>query len=64
VSIEGEKATVKDANGNFWQVLMDFLGLVQEVAAIDQNTTIGEGLTILQSIGNFFANLFKRKKKK
>jgi len=64
VSISGEQATVKDEAGNFWQVLVEFLGLAQEIAHVDQNTTIGEGLTILQSIGNFFANLFKRKKKK
>jgi len=64
VSVSGEQATVKDKEGNFWSVLMEFLGLVQEVTHVDQNTTIGEGLTIMQSIGNFFANLFKRKKKK
>jgi len=62
VNIEGEKAIVKDDDGNFWTVLLQFLGLVAEVAQVNQNTTVGEGLTILQHIGKFFANLFKRKK--
>lgn len=61
VNIEGEKAVVKDNDGNFWSVLMQFLGLVQEVAQVNQNTTIGEGLTILQHIGSWFKSLGKIK---
>jgi len=57
VSVSGEQATVKDANGNFWTVLMEFLGLVQEVAVIDQNTTIGEGIGLGKRIVNWFKSL-------
>jgi hypothetical protein len=61
VNIEGEQGIIKDSDGNFWSVLLGFLGLVQEVSQVNQNTTIGEGLTILQHIGNWFKSLGKIK---
>jgi len=57
VSVSGEQATVKDTNGNFWSVLMEFLGLVQEVAHVGQNTTIGEGIGLGKRIVNWFKSL-------
>lgn len=63
VNIDGENGIIKDNDGNFWQVLLGFLGLVQEVAHVNHDTTIGEGLTILQHIGNWFKSLGKIKLK-
>jgi len=57
VSVSGEQATVKDKEGNFWTVLMEFLGLVQEVAQVDQNTTIGEGIGLGKRIVKWFRSL-------
>ena len=57
VSIDGEKVTVRDTNGNFWSVLMEFIGLVQEVTQVDQNATIGEGIGLGKRIVNWFKSL-------
>jgi len=65
VNVEGEKATIKDDSGNFWTVLMELLGLVQEISQVNSNTTLGESVTIGTHIVNFFksiVNLFKKKK--
>jgi len=62
VNIEGEKAIVKDNDGNFWTVLMEFLGLVAEAAQVNQNTTIGEGVSLGKRIVNWVVGIFKRKK--
>lgn len=62
VNIKGEKATVKDSDGNFWTVLMQFLGLVQEVAQVNENTTIGEGIGLGKRIVNWIVGIFKKKK--
>jgi len=57
VAIDSEKATVKDTNGNFWQVLAEFLGLVQEVSQIDGNITINEGIGLGKRIVKWFKSL-------
>ncbi len=62
VSLNGENATVKDSEGNFWTVLMQFLGLVQEVSQVNENTTIGEGVGLVKRIVNWIAARFKKKK--
>jgi len=67
VSVNGENATVKDSEGNFWTVLMQFLGLVQEAATFDGNTTVNEGLNwfgrAIAWIGSIkIKNPFKKKK--
>ena len=66
VNIEGEKAIVKDDSGNFWTVLLQFLGLVQDISQVNSNTTLGESVTIGTHIVNFFksiVNAFRKKKK-
>jgi len=62
VSISGEQATVKDKEGNFWTVLMEFLGLVTEIAHVDQNTTIGEGASLIKRFIGWVVARFKKKK--
>ena len=57
VNVEGEKAVVKDDSGNFWTVLMEFLGLAQEVSQIDGNITINEGIGLGKRIVNWFKSL-------
>ena len=57
IGISGEKATVKDSDGNFWTVLLEFLGLVQEVSQIDGNITINEGIGLGKRIVNWFKSL-------
>ncbi len=65
VNIEGEKAIVKDESGNFWSVLIGFLGLVTEATTLNGNTTINQGVSFGKKVVNWFksvANLFKKKK--
>ncbi len=57
IGISGEKATVKDSDGNFWTVLLEFLGLVQEVAQIDGNITINQGIGLGKRIVKWFKSL-------
>ena len=66
INIEGENGIVKDSDGNFWQVLLGFLGLVVEVAQVNENTTIGEGIGLGKRIVNWFKSVVDalRKKKK
>jgi len=62
VAIDGEKATVKDTNGNFWQVLLEFIGLVTEATQVNQNTTIGEGASLIKRFIGWVVARFKKKK--
>lgn len=67
VNIEGENGIIKDSDGNFWSVLIGFLGLVTEAATFDGNTTVNEGLNwfgrAIAWIGSIkFKNPFKKKK--
>jgi hypothetical protein len=65
IGISGEKATVKDSDGNFWTVLLEFIGLVTEATTLNGNTTINQGVSFGKKVVNFFksvVSLFKRKK--
>jgi hypothetical protein len=62
INTEGEKATVKDSDGNFWTVLMEFLGLVTEATQVNQNTTIGEGASLIKRFIGWLVARFKKKK--
>lgn len=62
VNIEGEKAVVKDNDGNFWTVLLEFIGLVTEATQVNQNTTIGEGASLIKRFVNWVVARFKKKK--
>lgn len=62
VNVEGEKAVVKDDSGNFWTVLLEFIGLITEATQVNQNTTIGESASLIKRLVNWVVARFKKKK--